>query len=125
VGARDESGWPRQQQKQGCCGGIDHVAREDFRVRRLLSGADLNHEPGGSSLGSFTENALTQAHRPFSAVRSKIGIGDDGFRHDCAIVERDALGTSKPRYVIVVLGWPKSKFTEFTKLVQDVDAAMP
>ena len=81
-------------------------------MRRLLSGADLNHEPGGSSLGSFTENALTQAHHPFSAVRSKIGIGDDGFRHDCAIVERDALGTSKPRYVIVVKGTEAAGYSD-------------
>jgi len=82
------------------------------QMRDLLSGAELNYIVGA---GSFMESALSSMLTSSDKVFSKIGIGDDGFRHDAGIVERTAPGGGKRRYVAVVLG---CKFENFESLKQ-------
>jgi hypothetical protein len=60
-----------------------------------------NQLAGG--IGSYAGSALTAAGRAPSVLSSKIGLGDDSFSHDCAIVERTVGGNSL-RYAAVVLG---------------------
>jgi hypothetical protein len=51
----------------------------------------------------FAKDALTAAGRTPTACFSKIGVGDDVFIHDCAIIERTVNGKNL-RYVAVGLG---------------------
>jgi hypothetical protein len=68
----------------------------------------MTHPIGGAR--SFVEDALNGATppRPSTSIASKIGIGDDSFNHDCAIVSFD--GGADPskaiQYVAVILGSP-------------------
>jgi hypothetical protein len=68
---------------------------------------------GASGIGSYIKRGLELATPPrsFGVVKSKIGFGDDGFSHDCAIVTVDRGGDpmKKLTYVSVVLGSPPDK----------------
>jgi V8-like Glu-specific endopeptidase len=67
----------------------------------------LRADAGG--LGSDANDALRRAGRTPSSVVAKFGLGDDGFRHECAIIERTVDGKDL-RYVAVGLGYsPKRK----------------
>lgn len=73
---------------------IDAAASDE--MRRLLE-----ITPGG--IGSYAKTALHRVGRSATRIFSKVGLGDDAFSHDCAIVERTVAG-SDLRYVAVVLG---------------------
>lgn len=72
-------------------------ANSSQQMRGLMSATD-----GG--IGSYVAEALSGDGRPISAIRSKIGVGDDARCHDCAIVARDLPNGTTIRYVIVGLG---------------------
>ena len=78
----------------------DATANQEMR-------ALLRADAGG--LGSDANDALRRVGRTPSSVIAKFGLGNDGFRHECAIIERTVAG--KPlRYVAVGLGYsPKRK----------------
>jgi hypothetical protein len=79
---------------------VDATANEEMR-------ALLRADAGG--LGSDVNDALRGAGRAPASVIAKFGLGDDGFRHECAIIERSAAGKDL-RYVAVGLGYsPKRK----------------
>ena len=71
----------------------------------------------GTDAGNFVRLSLESATPPrgLSWIKSKIGIGNDGFRHDCAVVHVDVNPTKALRYVSVVLGSPNS-LPRFRKL---------
>jgi monoamine oxidase len=66
----------------------------------------MRADAGG--LGSDANDALRHVHRTPVSVAAKFGRGDDGFDHECALVERD-VGGKRLHYVAVGLGSPKPK----------------
>lgn len=78
-----------------------------------------------SGAGSFIEQFLSANGRPFDNVFSKIGVGDDGYRHDGGIVEHTVGGT-KSRYVVVALGAANhgNAGTRLSKVFSRVDIAL-
>src|SRR5262249_32639664 len=103
-------------------------AEASAEMRTLLSAAELNTLiplQRNQSL-SYVELALREAGRSFDKVFSKIGIGDDGSLHDCAIVERttnDSMGDFKNRYAVAGLGAPNN-LDLILKLFVEVDKAI-
>ena len=75
---------------------------EACQTMRKLMTADA----GG--LGSDANDALRRVGRDPVSVAAKFGRGDDGFDHECALVQRD-VGGKRLRYVAVGLGSPKPK----------------
>jgi hypothetical protein len=73
------------------------VAATASHEMRVLMKADA----GG--LGSDAKDALRRVGRTPSSVIAKFGLGDDRFRHECAIIERAVAGKNL-RYVAVGLG---------------------
>jgi V8-like Glu-specific endopeptidase len=72
-------------------------------MRTLLQAAIKCVPHGKCGIGSYLQDALRAARRPFTALAAKKGFGDDSFSHECAIVERTVNG--KPlQYVVVGLG---------------------
>ena len=67
-------------------------------MRRLMRA-----DAGG--LGSDANDALRRVGRNPVSVAAKFGRGDDGFDHECALVERDVAG-KRLCYVAVGLGSP-------------------
>jgi len=61
----------------------------------------MKADAGG--LGSDANDALRRVGRTPSLIIAKFGLGDDGFRHECAIIERAVAGKDL-RYVAVGLG---------------------
>jgi hypothetical protein len=78
---------------------VDATASHEMRV---LMRADA----GG--LGSDANDALRRVGRTPSLVIAKFGLGDDGFSHECAIIERTVAGKNL-RYVAVGLGYPPKR----------------
>ena len=77
-------------------------ATADQEMRALLKA-----DAGG--LGSDANDALRRVGRTPSSVIAKFGLGDDEFRHECAIIERTVAGKDL-HYVAVGLGYsPKRK----------------
>jgi hypothetical protein len=67
----------------------------------------MKADAGG--LGSDANDALRRVGRAPSSVIAKFGLGDDGFRHECVIIERAVAGRDL-RYVAVGLGYaPKRR----------------
>jgi hypothetical protein len=84
-------------------------AQASLEMRALMSGAELNDQHHPERAMSYVDIALRHGGREIDRVFSKIGIGDDPFIHDCAIVERtvtDSSGDINFRYVVVGLGAP-------------------
>jgi hypothetical protein len=84
-------------------------ARACAEMRALMSAAELHTRLARNNSLSYVELALREGGRQYDNVFSKIGIGDDGRIHDCAIVERtvsDPLGDIKFRYAVAGLGAP-------------------
>jgi hypothetical protein len=64
------------------------------------------------------------AGRTPSSVIAKFGLDDDGFRHECAIIERTVAGKDL-RYVAVGLGYsPKRKRQNWFDLFVLLDEAI-
>jgi monoamine oxidase len=63
----------------------------------------MRADAGG--LGSDANDALRRVGRNPVSVAAKFGRGDDGFDHECALVERD-VGGKRLHYVAVGLGSP-------------------
>jgi hypothetical protein len=74
----------------------------------------MRADAGG--LGSDANDALRKVGRDPTLVIAKFGRGDDGFNHECAIIERTVAG--KPlRYVAIGLGSaPKRKHQDLFDL---------
>jgi hypothetical protein len=86
---------------------VDATASHEMRT---LMRADA----GG--LGSDANDALRRVGRAPSSVIAKFGLGDDGFRHECAIIER-AVDGKDLRYVAVGLGYsPKRRLQNWFDL---------
>jgi hypothetical protein len=66
----------------------------------------MRADAGG--LGSDANDALRRVGRNPVSVAAKFGRGDDGFDHECALVERD-VGGKWLHYVAVGLGSPPKK----------------
>jgi hypothetical protein len=83
--------------------------------RRLIGSTDMINVMTATSggIGSYVREGLRHAQPPrsFSSVHSKVGIGDDDFNHDCAIVriERGGDPTRTISYVSVALGSARGK----------------
>jgi hypothetical protein len=78
----------------------------DATASRDMS-ALMKADAGG--LGSDANDALRGVGRAPSLVFAKFGLGDDGFRHECAIIERVVAGKDLC-YVAVSLGYsPKRR----------------
>lgn len=93
---------------------VDATASHEMR-------ALMKADAGG--LGSDANDALRGVGRAPSLVIAKFGLGDDGFRHECAIIERAVAGKDL-RYVAVGLGYspkrrPRNWFDLFV-LLDDV-----
>lgn len=91
---------------------VDRRSSLEMLLLMIVSG------PGGG-IGSYVREAL-RAHRP-DAVYSKIGLGDDGRAHDCAIVERTAPSGTRIRYVVVGLGSKETGRAELRNLFAKLD----
>ena len=82
----------------------------------------MNIKAGG--IGSYAHFALNAVGRASTRFAAKIGFGDDGFSHDCAIIERTVAGKHL-RYVAVGLGSaPKRKRTDLRDLFVLLDEAI-
>lgn len=75
-------------------------------------------------LGSDANDALRKVGRAPSLVIAKFGLGNDGFRHECAIIERAVAGKDL-RYVAVGLGYsPKRRRQNWFDLFVLLDEAI-
>jgi len=82
----------------------------------------MNIKAGG--IGSYAHFGLNAVGRASTTFAAKIGFGDDGFSHDCAIIERTVDGKHL-RYVAVGLGSaPKRKRTDLRDLFVLLDEAI-
>lgn len=128
--------WARLQRRK-----VTNFGGTAFQVARLLtllaqerlvdkesSREMLSIMTGVAGIGSYVRGALAGAAppRPFSAIASKIGCGDEvrppgcGFTHDCAIVRVDRGGDPARtiRYVVVALGGhPNQARADLRKMV--------
>jgi LAS superfamily LD-carboxypeptidase LdcB len=94
---------------------VDPRASDEMR-------ALMKADAGG--LGSDANDALHKVGRDPSLVIAKFGLGDDGFRHECAIIERTVSGEHL-RYVAVGLGYsPKRKLQNWFDLFVLLDEAI-
>ena len=82
----------------------------------------MNIKSGG--IGSYAYFGLQKVGRSSTAFAAKIGFGDDGFSHDCAIIERTVDGKHL-RHVAVGLGSaPKRNRTDLRDLFVLLDEAI-
>lgn len=91
---------------------VDKASSEE--MLRLMTGV--------AGIGSYVRGALHRAEprRPFTRIASKIGLGNDEFSHDCALVtlNRDADPARPIRYVVVVLGGrPRRQRSDLREMV--------
>jgi Beta-lactamase enzyme family len=94
---------------------VDPRASDEMR-------ALMKADAGG--LGSDANDALHEVGRDPSLVIAKFGLGDDGFRHECSIIERTVSGEHL-RYVAVGLGYsPKRKLQNWFDLFVLLDEAI-